>query len=210
MLQQRTGGHAASETGQKSRSCSEIVIDRRVQKTHELLRDALASLMADKPYDSIVVKEILDRANVGRSTFYTHFRSKDDLLVDSIHGMVESVRSTKLRRSAIWHERILWFSLPIFQYHYGHLHNGRLTMGDHARAIQHDRLRHVLAEMIAGSVRDELKSVSPDLVVHYIASTFVLVLDWWLESENPLPPKEIDEIFHALVLPTLLGSLPRR
>ncbi len=166
--------------------------------------------MAEKPYDSIVIKEILDRVNVGRSTFYTRFRSKDDLLVNSIHGKVESVRSAKLRRSAIWYERILWFSLPIFEYHYGHLHNGRLTMSDHARAIQHGRLRLVLAEMTAGAVRAELsgrrkavKSVSPDLVVQYVASTFVLALDWWLESENPLPPKEVDELFHALVLPTL-------
>jgi hypothetical protein len=42
--------------------------DRRIQKTQELLRGALASLIGEKPYDSIVVKEILDRANVGRST----------------------------------------------------------------------------------------------------------------------------------------------
>jgi len=51
--------------------------DRRVQKTRTLLHEALVSLIREKPYDEMVVKEILDRANVGRSTFYTHYRNKD-------------------------------------------------------------------------------------------------------------------------------------
>jgi AcrR family transcriptional regulator len=62
--------------------------DRRIQKTRTLLHEALESLIREKPYDAIVVKEILDRANVGRSTFYTHFRDKDDLLVSGIHDML--------------------------------------------------------------------------------------------------------------------------
>lgn len=55
--------------------------DRRVQRTQNLLHQALASLVLEKDYDSISVKEILDRANVDRSTFYMHFRDKDELLV---------------------------------------------------------------------------------------------------------------------------------
>src|SRR5947207_8618855 len=62
--------------------------DRRIQKTVKLLREALVSLISEKPYDSIVIKEILDRANVGRSTFYMHFRDKDELLLSGIHEML--------------------------------------------------------------------------------------------------------------------------
>src|SRR6516164_2810623 len=50
--------------------------DRRIEKTQALLHEALGALIREKPYDEIVLKEILDRANVGRSTFYTHFRDK--------------------------------------------------------------------------------------------------------------------------------------
>ena len=53
--------------------------DRRIQKTQKLLREALFSLIREKNFDSIVVKDILDRANVGRSTFYMHFGDKDEL-----------------------------------------------------------------------------------------------------------------------------------
>ncbi len=53
--------------------------DRRVRRTRELLRSALLSLIQEKGYDRITVQDILDRADIGRSTFYAHYRDKDDL-----------------------------------------------------------------------------------------------------------------------------------
>ncbi len=56
------------------------VLDRRVQKTRKLLQDALIELVSEKGYESVTIQEILDKANVGRSTFYAHFQDKDQLL----------------------------------------------------------------------------------------------------------------------------------
>ena len=64
------------------------MVDRRVARTKKALLDALHSLISEKDYDSIVVKEILDRADVGRSAFYTHFSDKDDLLAHGIQDIV--------------------------------------------------------------------------------------------------------------------------
>lgn len=55
-------------------------LDRRVRKTRKLLQDALIELVSEKGYESVSIREILDRANVGRSTFYAHFQDKDELL----------------------------------------------------------------------------------------------------------------------------------
>jgi AcrR family transcriptional regulator len=55
-------------------------VDRRVQKTRKFLQDALIELVAEKGYESVTIQEILDNANVGRSTFYAHFQDKDQLL----------------------------------------------------------------------------------------------------------------------------------
>ena len=55
-------------------------VDRWVQKTRKLLQDALIELVAQQSYESVTIQEILDRANVGRSTFYAHFQDKDQLL----------------------------------------------------------------------------------------------------------------------------------
>ena len=56
-------------------------IDRRVQKTRQLLKDALVELILEEGYEAVTINEILDRANVGRSTFYIHFENKHELLL---------------------------------------------------------------------------------------------------------------------------------
>jgi AcrR family transcriptional regulator len=189
------------------------VTDRRVQKTQGLLRQALASLIREKDYDSIAVKEILDRANVGRSTFYMHFRDKDELLVSGIHDMLRTVQSKGPPSQAKRQEKIIWFSLPVFDHIHQHRRSGEDRMGTRGRAIIHEHLRKVLAELIADDVRRELQSrrktagqISPDLLVQYVASTFILVLNWWVESRTPLPPKEVNDLFRALILPTLAAT----
>ena len=148
------------------------VKDRRIQKTESLLREALASLIREKPYDSIVVKEILHRANVGRSTFYTHFRDKDELLVAGIHAMIRSAHSAGATPSGKRYERIIRFSLPVFEYIHQHRHAGAAKMGSRGQAIIHEHLQKVVAELIADDVRKDFLGrrktagqVPPDLLV---------------------------------------------
>jgi AcrR family transcriptional regulator len=188
--------------------------DRRVQKTQELLRAALRSLIGEKPYDSIVVKEILDRANVGRSTFYSHFQDKDDLLVSGIHDMLRPLQSPGSSASGNREERILWFSLPIFEYHYQHRHPGGDRVGARGRAILHEHLRRVLAGVIADVAKKDFRTarkgaprqIPTDLLSEHIASTFVLVLNWWLARKMFVAPKEINDVFHRLILPSLAAT----
>ena len=188
--------------------------DRRIQKTEALLRDALAALIREKPYDDIVVKEILARANVGRSTFYTHFRDKDELLLSGIQGMLGSARPTGGRRvpGKPW-EGILWFSLPIFEHIEAHRRAGGATMDPRGRSAVHEHLQHAIAELIEEEVKTALRHrrtgshASPELLVNWIASTFALVLNWWVDSNSPLPARDLDRLFRGLIEPSLAGLL---
>ncbi len=63
--------------------------DRRVQRTKRTLREALIALILDKGYDQVTVQDIIDRADVGRSTFYAHFENKDKLLLSGFEDMRE-------------------------------------------------------------------------------------------------------------------------
>ena len=110
-------------------------------KTQALLREALVSLIHEKPYDAVAVTEILERANVGRSTFYTHFHDKDELLTSGLHDMLRSVQSVAPPSLAKGPERIIRFSLPIFEYHRQHQRMGDARMGARGRAIIHEHLR---------------------------------------------------------------------
>jgi AcrR family transcriptional regulator len=184
--------------------------DRRAQKTRRLLLEAFGSLLIEKRYDAIVVREILDRANVGRSAFYSHFRDKDALLVSTIRDLLRTaVPETPLpaRRS----ERVIRFSRPIFEHIAQHLRTGG-RMGIRSRTLVHERLRQVLAEHVAEEARLGLGPsasgrVPGDLLVQHVTSSFITVLNWWVEKGSKLSPAEVDETFRALVMPILASAL---
>jgi AcrR family transcriptional regulator len=188
--------------------------DRRVQKTQKFLHEALFSLIHDKSYDSIAVKEILDRANVGRSTFYMHFRDKDELLVSGMHDMLRSVQAAGRPPSAQLPEKVIAFSLPIFEHIHQQRHAGGAMIGTRGRAIIHEHLQTMLVGLIADDVKTSFQrrrktagEIPPDMVVQYVASTFILVLNWWAEHRSPMHPKEANDLFRALVLPPLAAIL---
>jgi AcrR family transcriptional regulator len=188
--------------------------DRRVQKTQALLHEALGSLIREKPYDEIVVKEILDRANVGRSTFYMHYRDKDELLASGIYDILQGFQAADLPMPAKKHERVIRFSLPVFEHIHRHRRAGAKGIGARARTILHARLQQVLAELIADDVAKALRgrhktagNIPSELLVQYVASTFVLVLNWWVESNSQLSATEVNSLFRALTIPTLSAGL---
>jgi AcrR family transcriptional regulator len=170
-------------------------------------------LIQEKPYDSIVVQEILERANVGRSTFYTHFHDKADLLVGVIHDML-SAQATAVPPSTAHSERLLWFSLPVFERLERHRHTSHVRIETNGWARVHERLQQVLTHVIAEDLGKELqlrrkmrRPIPTDLLAHYVASTFVLVLTWWVESRSPLLPNEINDLFRSLIAPSLAAVL---
>jgi AcrR family transcriptional regulator len=184
--------------------------DRRVQKTQRLLRDALVSLIHEKSYDSIAVKEILNRANVGRSAFYAHFHDKHALLASGIHQMLREGARRPLPPGAKRFRNIVWFSFPVFEYVNPFRHTDGSLMAREGHTIIHEHLRQVLIDTIADELRASVPqpksgagSVPPELLALYVAGTFVLVLNWWVESKNTLSPREVDDMFLSMVLPTL-------
>jgi AcrR family transcriptional regulator len=176
-----------------------------------LLHDALIGLAREKPYPSIAVKEILDRANVGRSTFYTHFRDKDDLLESGIHEILTSIQGAP--RSCSPFERVVAFSLPLLSHIDGHRRAAGARMKRAGRVAMHAHLQSALTTLIADELSSGPRQPSAarfptDLLATHVAATFVRVLNWWVDNDSPLTPAEVDARFRALILPTLaaLGS----
>lgn len=186
--------------------------DRRVQKTKTSLHNALIGLAREKPYPSIAVKEILSRANVGRSTFYTHFRDKDDLLESGIHEVLQSIRHQPRSGSPL--ERIVAFSLPLLTHIDEHRRARGPQMKREGRLVMHARMQHLLTGLIAGELavavgESPRPPIPTDLLARHIASTFVVVLNWWVESDSLLRPAEVDLVFRRLVISALAEVLPR-
>ncbi len=79
--------------------------DQRVRRTRDRLGDALVELLVQKPFDDITVQDVLDRAGVSRSTFYTHYRDKNDLFLSDAEEFFEAM-ATALSRFGDKSERV--------------------------------------------------------------------------------------------------------
>jgi AcrR family transcriptional regulator len=184
--------------------------DRRTRRTRSALHGALTSLVHEKAYHDIVVKEILRRAGVARSTFYAHYRDKDDLLDD---GMGDLLRAGQPAPSSRWSsatDRLLRFSRPFLEHVEGWRGDGSFGMDPRAAALLHARLRRVLERDLVVALRAERRrqpasgdaEVPDDLLARHLAATFVLTLDWW-RVHPALSAGEVDARFRALVEPAL-------
>ena len=189
--------------------------DRRTQKTRKALEEALISLMFEKSYDAILIKEILDRANVGRSTFYTHFRDKYELLIESFQGLRELLRNAQMATPASSgkrYERVIGFSLAMFEHAYDHKKIFLTQVGRPGWLLVSQHIEEILVQLMKDEARALFKrnassEVPFELFIHSLGATFMSVMTWWFNFKRPLPPKEINALFRELVMPTLAAQL---
>ena len=190
--------------------------DRRVRRTRESLHKALISLVLEKHYDSITVQEVLDRADVGRSTFYTHFQSMDELLSLGTQELRVTLNTAleQQRKSVKPHENVIAFSRAMFDHAYGYRNIYFALLNTGAWPIVRQQLQAVLDDLIRRECKAEIaklktanSDVPLDLFVHYLTAAFFSVLIWWLNRRSRLTPSQIDDVFRALVLPTICAVL---
>lgn len=179
--------------------------DRRVRRTRGLLHAALGSLIHEKPYDGIVIKEILARANIGRSTFYTHYRDKDDLLDSGIRDLIAADLPISSPPGSGFRERVVACTLRLFEHIERHRANNPGSMDPRAQAVVHEHLRGELVRYIDTELErtrhEERVDVPTDLIAPFISSTFLVVMEWWLGSHPSLRGRDVNEHFAALVEP---------
>jgi AcrR family transcriptional regulator len=189
-------------------------IDRRVARTRATLQQAHISLILEKGYDAITVDDICNAANVGRSTFYAHYTSKDDLRRSGLeHLRKELVDRQKdaLAKSGNIRDRSLGFSLAMFEHARDHIDLYRALVGGRGGAIALGTIRHMLSGLIrnelAATVDKKSADVIPrELVVQYVVGSFMAVMTWWLDGGAKLPPGQIDAMFRRLATEGIVPS----
>ena len=184
-------------------------IDRRAARTRNALHRALISLILRKGYEATTIQDIVDEADVGRSTFYAHYTGKDDLL----HGGFERLRTelAEARRggSARPEAGPLAFSAILFDHAWGYKDVYRALIGGHGGRLAMNDIRDVLSSF----VREELSEawedgeVSRDLAVQFVVSTFLTVLTSLLAQRSKLTPSTANAMFRCLVLGGIGSSI---
>ena len=191
-----------------------IGLDRRIQRTRDVLHGALISLMIEKGYENITVQDIIDRANVGRSTFYAHYAGKQDLLMNGLKNLSKHLlahQRAALAQKGSFREKGFGFSLAFFEHVHSHRNVYHAIVGRQSGGIVFSEFRAMLSDL----VRSDLKTLPPseslsdlprNAVIQFVVGALMSVLTWWLDERSKLSPAEANAIFRRLTLPAILNQ----
>jgi len=179
--------------------------DRRVERTRELLQKALIELIGKSGYDAITIQDIVDRANVGRTTFYLHYNSKDELFMSCHEAIVREFHIGLLH--PLSREELLSPEAPAeMTSSYQHLEEGRALLypifqgKDSALILR--QIRERSAREIEANLRDifeEAESAIPlDMLSNYLAGAQITLMQWWLEKRRDHAPNELTHTLYCL------------
>ncbi len=187
-------------------------MDRRQKKTRDAIFSAFTILLSKKNYNQISVQEIIDTANIGRTTFYSHFETKDYLLKDLCEELFGHIINTAM-------------GLPHGHYHYScgsepdsvFLHLLRHLQENDRNILEllssqnneiflryfKSNLKKLILTQYADTGLLKNSKLPEDYLVNHISSSFVETVDYWLSHKMQEPPEQITEYFLSVIEPII-------
>ncbi|MDI7776543.1 TetR/AcrR family transcriptional regulator [Asticcacaulis sp. EMRT-3] len=182
-------------------------IDRRISRTRGLLQHAFIALIMRKGYDATTIQDICEEANVGRSTFYSHYTSKEDLKrkgLEHIRSALQARQKDALGGSQKEVTVPFSFSLIMFEHARDHLQLCRALLGSDGASISLGSIRQIIADL----VRTEVLAVTTkgsgqvdigELKVHFIVGAFMGILTAWMDTGAIQSPIDVDSLFRTMI-----------
>jgi AcrR family transcriptional regulator len=193
--------------------------DRRIQRTRQALRTALLELTKEKDYDSISIEEITERANVGRATFYLHYKDKEDLLLEQFSEMANEkvqliseipftdwLSDPKKKRVKSNEAAPLLPLLIVFQHIYDNHEFYHLLMKSENSSRIVERIRKISTDSIVKFVETKMQTdpipllfeVPIEFFASFFSGAFMSSINWWLEEDMRHSPEEVAKMFRKL------------
>lgn len=179
-------------------------MDRRQQKTRQAIFSAFGTLLEKKSYNNITVQEIIDTANIGRSTFYAHFETKDALLQSMCTDIFHHVFSAELTQEKTHdfssNNHGLNIKITHILYHLQESQKnlkGILTC--ESRELFMRYFKQYLSEMFAGYICTESPDTPQDYILNHVVCSFAETVRWWITESSYYTPEEISAFFLAAI-----------
>lgn len=187
-------------------------MDRRQAKTRHAIIDAFVRLLSKSSYEKITVKDIIDEANIGRSTFYSHFETKDELArkmcnmlfqhtfahtipVCSTHNFSDLPQNAENRIA-----HILYHLRDKKQYYLGII---RYDDGNLFLRFFREYMLENLSIMINPKCTDAFKNIPQEFIIAILTSSFIGMLQWWLQNDMKQTPEELSAQYITMINPAI-------
>ena len=185
-------------------------MDRRQRKTREAIFNAFNELLTTKAYYKITVQDIIDKADIGRATFYSHFETKDDLLKELARTLFDHVFSgipnSKIKCDHDFSTTTN--STTIITHLLYHLKDNRrnilgiLTCDNGELFIKF--FKHYLDDLLPKYMEIKpQKNIPEEFIINHISGSFINMVQWWLKGGLKESPEELTTYFEAVIYPIL-------
>ena len=177
------------------------MLDRRQRKTRTAIFKALQTLLERKPYSSITVQEIIDEANIGRSTFYAHFETKDDLLYSLCGDIFHHVFTATLPQEEDTPDcKNMELKLGHILYHLKenqvNIQSIIATDGD---GLFMTYFKQYLTQLFSRYTVLFPEEVPEDFLIHYLTGSFAETVKWWVAQNMKLSPETVAHFYMAVI-----------
>lgn len=183
-------------------------MDRRQQKTRAAIFSAFTELLQVKSYARITVQDIIDTANIGRSTFYSHFDTKDELLRALCTEIFDHVFSKELDPENTHDFSLSQGDIAAMITHilYHLKDNGKRIIGILNSESSELFLRYFkeyldksISVYILNRAAHNIKSVPESFLIDHISESFINAVKWWIKNNMIQAPEEISQYFLKVV-----------
>lgn len=177
-------------------------LDRRVQRTRKSLQEALIALILEEGYDDISILDITEKANLGRATFYLHFKDKDELLLEVIDQLVvDFLDQVPQLTAAQWHLKDTKTIIKLFEFAANHYDLYRILTIGKGGITAARQLQSSIAENVKDFIQSELdglgtEAVLPlDFIANHFTGSLLAIIYWWLDNDLPYSAEEMAKMF---------------
>lgn len=187
-------------------------MDRRQQKSRQAIFDAFSKLLSSKSYTKITVQEIIDEANIGRSTFYSHFETKDDLLKAMCTDLFSHIFSDRLDTEGT-HDFSIAEGNPnsMITHILYHLRDNKKNIvgiltsesGELFLRFFKQYLNELIIQYLLIGVKRKNTNIPEDFLVNHISGSFVEMVHWWLKNNMKKSPEVLAEYFLSVIIPII-------
>ena len=179
--------------------------DRRVQRTLQMLSDALFALIVERGYETITIQDITERANIGRATFYLHYHDKEQLLEESMLGLFDDL-TKHVELAPNFPETYQSLSIHVFQHvaERHKLYHALFQEGGPPSIVV--RMQRWLASLIQhrvlkSRIEQSTNEVDAELLAMHCAGSLLALVMWWLYHGLTPAAEQMGYLFWQLVAP---------
>ncbi len=186
--------------------------DRRIQRTHRRLSQALVDLTLEQGYEPVTIREITDRAQVGYATFFRHFPDKDALMA---HVLERLIGELKELLQPGWQGPVEEEGRLIFEHVAANSRLYRVLLSSMAThpvlaRIQESSEAEVLAQIRARSTGPGEPGVPAAIVAHHLVNAIIALIRWWLDQGEPYSSARMGQFYDRLIIGPAIALLEPR